>query len=279
MLVSVVIPTTRRAGHATRAVHSALDQEVALLAALRSIEEGNANFGTTPRSLRKPLLELLLVENTPTTSYALRRMLPDDPRLHVLHEPRPGAARARNTALAHAKGSFIAFLDDDDCWLPSKLADGISWLLRNPNTIMLGESQRLEWGYRPIATEELLLDNPFICSSVIVKRSALPAAPVFRQRFAPAEDYDLWLRLAFMHPGAIAVGARHHTVYTQPVARHSASSDLVRTFRATHAVLRQYEKQSIHIAGFSSRLQSLRSTAARLERRRNLAAFYRRCFP
>lgn len=97
-LVSVVIPTRHRADLVTRAVESALSQ--------------------THREV-----EVIVVIDgpDPATETALARIA--DPRLRVLAlEINGGAARARNQAVEAAAGRWIAFLDDDDHWLPDKLA-------------------------------------------------------------------------------------------------------------------------------------------------------------
>ncbi|MEI8641065.1 glycosyltransferase family 2 protein [Pseudoalteromonas sp. Hal099] len=39
-----------------------------------------------------------------------------------------GAAVARNSSLSHAKGDYIAFIDSDDCWLPSKLEKQVAFM-------------------------------------------------------------------------------------------------------------------------------------------------------
>jgi GT2 family glycosyltransferase len=74
-----------------------------------------------------PQAEVLLVDNAPTdrTTRDLVRSRYAD-RIRYLHEPVPGLARARNTALAAATGEIIAFTDDDALadpgWVPGLIA-------------------------------------------------------------------------------------------------------------------------------------------------------------
>ena len=57
-----------------------------------------------------------------------------DPRIRVLQHPvNQGAGPARDTALAAARGEWIALLDSDDEWLPEKLAAQLAALARQPN--------------------------------------------------------------------------------------------------------------------------------------------------
>src|SRR5699024_11380203 len=55
-----------------------------------------------------------------------------DERITLIQlEENSGSAVARNTAMDHANGRFIAFLDSDDLWLPEKLATQLSFMLEN----------------------------------------------------------------------------------------------------------------------------------------------------
>jgi glycosyltransferase involved in cell wall biosynthesis len=97
-LVSVVIPTLGRADLLLRALNSVFNQ---------TYKE----------------IEIIVVVDGPDdrTIEVLEKIV--DARLHVIANPRSlTAAGARNIGAKHAKGEWIAFLDDDDEWLPIKIA-------------------------------------------------------------------------------------------------------------------------------------------------------------
>jgi glycosyltransferase involved in cell wall biosynthesis len=73
------------------------------------------------KELPPDALEVLVVDNgsTDDSCEIVRRLA--DSRCRLLHEPRPGAAAARNLGIEQARGEFLAFLDADDLWTPGKL--------------------------------------------------------------------------------------------------------------------------------------------------------------
>jgi glycosyltransferase involved in cell wall biosynthesis len=78
-------------------------------------------------------IECIVVDDgsTDNTPAALANI--DDPRLvRLRHESPRHASAARNTGIAAARGEFIAFLDDDDEWLPEKLAKQLALLRAHP---------------------------------------------------------------------------------------------------------------------------------------------------
>lgn len=111
--VSVIIPTYSRADLLQRAVKSVLAQTF-------------CDF------------ELIIVDDcSPDNTKEIVQNL-TDPRIRsIRHETNRGAAATRNTGIAHAKGKYIAFLDDDDECTPNRLADQVAVLDANPDVGMV----------------------------------------------------------------------------------------------------------------------------------------------
>src|SRR6187455_2532028 len=65
-------------------------------------------------------LEVIVV-NDGSTDDTLARLETFGSRIRVLDLVNGGVARARNTGVSNAAGSWIAFLDADDLWAPEKL--------------------------------------------------------------------------------------------------------------------------------------------------------------
>lgn len=113
-LVSVVVPTYKRADRLCRALNSILGQTYSNL-------------------------EVLVVnDNVPGSEYdsatesALADIQKNDSRLRVVHTPgQTGGGAARNFACRQAKGEYLAFLDDDDEFLPDKVESQLAFMQQN----------------------------------------------------------------------------------------------------------------------------------------------------
>ncbi|MFE4107910.1 glycosyltransferase family 2 protein [Almyronema epifaneia] len=117
-LVSVVIPTCNRPQLVIRAVKSALSQTLKEIEVMTIIDGEDE---ATTLSLKKLSEEL------------------SDERLTVLHlSSNAGAPTARNYGVKHAQADWVAFLDDDDEWLPEKLEKQLKLArsLENPCSII-----------------------------------------------------------------------------------------------------------------------------------------------
>ncbi len=122
-----------------------------------------------------------------------------------------GESGAMNEGIADAKGEFVAFLDADDEWLPTKLAKQIEALQANPNAVMATCACRYydaqgnmfrEWGMPMpgLSKSEVwraLLVATFIAKPCVVARTeALRAVGPFDTTLAVAADQDMWIRLS-----------------------------------------------------------------------------------
>jgi glycosyltransferase involved in cell wall biosynthesis len=133
----------------------------------------------------------------------------EEPRLryHRFDPACGGPGPGRNHAIKHATGDWIAFLDDDDEWLPGKLAAQLQHLVADEYDVIGTNALRSSGPlYFPDLTaprvpsrRELLHVNPLVISSVVARRSLLRAIGGFADlpwlRGGPL-DYHTWLRLS-----------------------------------------------------------------------------------
>ena len=133
----------------------------------------------------------------------------NDERIQVFSYQNSGVSASRNRALTKAKGEFISFIDADDLWTPNKLELQLKALQDNPQAAVayswsdwIDESGQFlrSGGHITVngkAYEKLLLRD-FIesGSNPLIRKQALDEVGCFEQSVTPAEDWDMWLRLA-----------------------------------------------------------------------------------
>lgn len=131
-----------------------------------------------------------------------------DPRIRVVPQARLGLVTALNRGLTEARGALIARLDADDRAHPQRLARQREYLAAHTEIGLLGTwADKIDAGGRvigalkPAASPHELMQllprtNPFVHSSVMMRKQVLENAGYYRPAFQGAEDYDLWLRLS-----------------------------------------------------------------------------------
>lgn len=127
MLVTVALCTWNRAPLLRRALASLAALEIPAGVQLEILVVDNGSSDATPELLREHA-----------------RTLP----LRPLREPEPGLSRARNRAVAEARGAWILWTDDDALVLPEWLAAYVSASLRHPDASFFGGAT-LPWPERP----------------------------------------------------------------------------------------------------------------------------------
>jgi len=205
-------------------------------------------------------LELIVVDDASSDGSGDLVRAFSDGRLRLLRGESPlNAAGARNLALAEARGEFVAFLDADDFAERDRLERQIRFLRQIPGvavvasevTLMDEKGARLGKAFPSRRADEipatLLFENCLALSSVMAWRADLLP---FRPEFAPAEDYDLWMRLA--HAGGFAILPKALTHYRMHGGSVSASQPekmraaVARIHAAQLAVLGFREAPPIH---------------------------------
>lgn len=95
--------------------------------------------------------ELLIVDDCSTDNTAEVIASFEDPRIHYIqNDHNIGTALTRNKALLKAKGRYIAFLDSDDLWLPTKLERQIAFMLQNGYAFTYHEYTEIDESSKPL---------------------------------------------------------------------------------------------------------------------------------
>lgn len=184
--VSVVIPTFRRHETLPRAVRSALLQGPAVTEVI--VVDDNREEGDRSQ-VRRILREL------------------DDPRVVYLQNAgNRGGAASRNVGIRQARGSLLAFLDDDDLWLPGKITAQAALMRPGVVGVDCGYVERDDaWGLlfevfgdgRTKTQAQMLAGYcPVSTSLVMVTRDVALRVGLFDEEIDSFEDYDFWLRCA-----------------------------------------------------------------------------------
>lgn len=178
-MISIIMPTYNRASLLPRAIHSVLTQTVADW-------------------------ELIVVADSCSDDTAAVVASFNDDRIRFYSSPiNVGGAQARNIGLDQARGDFIAFLDDDDEWLPDKLACQLQ-LFEQHDDICLASSSyvRVEGCSETVVMTpgRLVLDDLYyhnICGSFsfCMTTRALLEDLRLDGSLKACQDWDFWISL------------------------------------------------------------------------------------
>lgn len=185
-VISVIIPTRNRAALLSEAIKSVLAQEGA-----------------------GSLFDLDVVVVDDCSSDATSSVVGGFPDVRYIRNDKcRGGAATRNMGIKASRGEYLAFLDDDDLWLPYKLALQMPVLDGKPELglvysqlIVRFENRAWIWPEAARARSgkvfrSMLMGNFLSIPSVLVRRNALEAAGYCDENLQAWVDYDLWLRLA-----------------------------------------------------------------------------------
>ncbi len=164
-------------------------------------------------------------------------------------------AASTNLGLNHSRGDYIAFLDSDDWWLPSKLEQSVKALREGADLIYhgciqiredrRGNIQKRKYRFRqvrsPVLQDLLLYGNAISSSSVVVKKELMDKVGGFSEdrEIIAAEDYETWLRIS-KHTEKFKMLDDCLFVYSWG-ADNLSSSD--KTIRHCHRIINLYDNE------------------------------------
>ena len=125
------------------------------------------------------------------------------PVIYKRHGENQGLPAARNAGIRLANGIYIAYLDDDDLWLPEHLSKLVDLIMISDCDLVYSDSY-FWWDERRFelllsedySKQNLLGQNLTPCCSILHDKSLFDLAGYFDEGLPNHEDYDMWLRMS-----------------------------------------------------------------------------------
>ena len=227
-LVSVIIPTYKREHFLRETINSVLNQTY-------------------------PNIEIIIVDDDPESTIYRKNFLKNDKIRYFRNNKNRGASFCRNFGLKQARGDYIAFLDDDDLWLPSKiekqinkfksLDDEFSIVYTGYSILINGKIINRQNSYEAYGnfTKIVLHHCPFGSPTPLIKKRCFELIKGFDNLLPSCQDWDLWIRLSFeckcdFVPESLALYRLHG---------RQISTDVLRKIRGREIILNKYFQELI----------------------------------
>ncbi len=206
--------------------------------------------------------ELIIVDDGSTdgTEAVIRRF--EDSRLRLVTQANGGPSAARNAAIALSQGTYLAFLDADDCWHPDKLDHHLAFVrahearasftwveVHNDDGSPEEAADIAAWFNRTCPSQAEMVarffaSGNFLCASTaLIERELVLAAGGFCLTSIQTQDFELWSRLLKVTP--LEILAEPLTMYR----RRSQASNL--TYDPANSARIQFEVQQIYRTMFA----------------------------
>jgi len=236
-LVSVVIPTRNRSD--------------ILLRAIKSVEKQTfTNW------------EIIVIDDNSTDqTESIMSVMKSEQINYIRLNKKSGGAIARNVGIENSKGNFIAFLDDDDEWMPEKLQKQIDFItndkqlgicytgrktIRKGNLIFgLGKKYSFKYPPKKDQFKAIMSDNFIgITSSVMIPKTILKEISGFDESLPCLQDYDLYIRI-IKNWNAAGINEPLVLYHLDGNIKHVSLTRKEIEF-ASVCILKKYEKEQYH---------------------------------
>ena len=208
-LVSVYVPTRNRVALLERAIASVLRQSY------------------------QPI-ELVIVDDgsDDATPDLLRALALEHPRLRYFRNEQPrGAPAARNRAIEEARGVFVTGLDDDDEFMPERIAMLVAAhqerfaFVCSRDVVQTRHGRVIQNPASGVITLDQLLHFNRVGNQVLVLRDRMQAVAGYDEEMPALQDYDLWVRLVARYGPCLKLAETTYVTHAEHDERISASSE------------------------------------------------------
>lgn len=160
--------------------------------------------------------EIIIIDDgsTDNTKDVIVRYFKDLPfNSKYFFQKNAGPAAARNLGINKSTGDYIAFLDSDDIWIDTKIAEQIDFLNSHPNIALIFSDMKQTIGgkehcesflryydcYNVIFEKNKYLalsKKPFIFTpTVMIRKNIISTVGLFNNDYRVGEDWEYWLRI------------------------------------------------------------------------------------
>ncbi|MCX5705963.1 MAG: glycosyltransferase [Candidatus Omnitrophica bacterium] len=174
---------------------------------------------------------------------------------YIKNEKSHGACYSRNLGLSEAKGDFIAFLDDDDLWMPKKIEVQLKEAMKYPLVgcsfiLCSGRTKQRVQQLKIVNYEDMLYHNYLgSCSFVLAQASAIKRCR-FDETREVGQDWDMWLSVMQINSIHRAYNVKEYLVsYNQGL--HPRISNTAKHERALFSL---YEKHVNEYTPFTTNM-------------------------
>ena len=180
--ISVIIPTYNRCDLLKRAINSVIKQTI------------------TPK-------EIIVVDNG-STDQTFQMVSSLFPEINYFIEKKRGVSAARNKGILESKSKWIAFLDSDDAWKPTKLEKQMEYSVFNQDKYRIIHTDENWYRNKKFLNQlkkhkksggNIFKNSLQLCcispSSVVLKKQIFDDYGLFDENLEVCEDYDMWIRI------------------------------------------------------------------------------------
>ena len=204
-----------------------------------------------------PHWEMIIVDDKSKDDsiHVIKQYVKNDQRIKLISlAQNSGAARARNAAIKMATGNYLAFLDSDDLWLPTKLEEQVAFMQKGNLTFSFtsyslinedGNHMDIEVKAPKVVDYKYLIGNTIIgCLTVMLDRQQIKQ---IEMPDIQPEDTALWLLL--LRQGHKAYGLQK-VLSRYRIVCNSASRNKFKAAYRYWKLLRSQEKLNLVKSNF-----------------------------